>query len=132
MVLESTTRLRESHSEIETSGKSLIFRDVNLKKGFVAVPRVILLDTKLSPQLKTLYSLLLNYAWQDGECFPGQNTLALNMGLKLLQIKRLLTQLKEAKLITTKRQGLGKPNIYYIESLARRYGQQTTDRGAGG
>lgn len=139
MVLETYTRLKETKvattvPDVFTKPqvKSLIFRDRQIARGFAAVPRAVLRDSKLSPSQKTLYSLLLDYAWQDGECFPGQNTLARDMGLEERQIRRIITSLKVAKLITTKRPGLGQPNVYYIEALTRRYGKTLVDKGAGG
>lgn len=135
MVLESTTRLKDSKLNsspldvfTKPQEKSLVFRDRHMAKGFAAIPRAVLRDSKLSPSEKTLYALLIDYAWQDGECFPGQNTLALSMGLQRRQIINLLAALKKAKLISTKRPGLGKPNIYYIESLTKRYGKPMVDR----
>ncbi len=135
MVLESTTRLKDSKPKdtlldvfTKPQEKSLVFRDRHMAKGFAAVPRAILRDSKLSPSEKALYALLIDYAWQDGECFPGQNTLAHDMGLQRRQIINLLASLKKAKLISIKRPGLGKPNVYYIESLSKRYGKPMVDR----
>ncbi len=101
--------------------KTLIFKDANIRKGFAQVPNVVLRDPFLSGNEKTLYALLLSYAWQDDECFPGQDTLAANMGLTVRSISSLLHRLRDVKLIGWKRQGLGKVNVYYIRKLSDGY-----------
>ena len=101
--------------------KTLIFRDANIRKGFAQVPNVVLRDPFLSGNEKTLYALLLSYAWQDDECFPGQDTLAENMSLSVRSISSLLHRLRDTKLIGWKRQGLGKVNVYYIRRLSDGY-----------
>jgi hypothetical protein len=105
----------------EKPKKSLIFRDAGLAHGFSQIPNVVLRDGSLSPNAKTLYALLLSYAWQDGECFPGQMRLADDMGCRLRTIGYTLAELKRRRLISWDRVGLGKSNIYYIEPLAEGY-----------
>jgi len=100
--------------------KTLIFQDKRMQRGFAAVPRIILRDSSIPAAERLLYALLLDYAWQDGECFPGQDRLASDMGVSERQIRTLLKSLKKRKLISIKRQGLNKPNIYIIKDLLRR------------
>jgi len=117
--------LNNTHKRDKNNGseqqKTLIFKDASIRKGFAQVPNVVLRDSKLSASAKVLYALLLSYAWQDNECFPGQDTLAENMGLTVRSITTLLHQLRAKKLIGWKRQGLGKVNIYHIRRLLDAY-----------
>ncbi len=101
--------------------KTLVFRDATLRQGFAQVPNVVLRDYRLSGNERTLYALLLSYAWQDDECFPGQDTLAKDMGLTGRSIRLLLSGLKAKKLIGWKPQGLGNVNIYHIRKLTDAY-----------
>ncbi len=101
--------------------RSLIFRNPNLAHGFTQIPNVILKDATLSANAVRLYILLLSYAWQEKECFPGQDRLAADMGCNRTTINRNLSELKKRKLITWERRGLCKCNIYYIERLEGGY-----------
>ena len=48
--------------------------------GFTQLPNFILRNPELSANAKTVYSLLLSYAWHNNLCFPGQERLAEHMG----------------------------------------------------
>ena len=101
--------------------KTLILKDKNIHGGFAQVPNVVLRDPRLSSNAVRLYCLLLTHAWGKDECFPGQETLAGYMGCDRRTVIRTLHELNEHCLITWKRQGLGKVNIYYIERLSDGY-----------
>jgi len=97
--------------------KSLIIKDEALKGGFSQIPNIILRNPSLTGNEKCVYCLLLSYAWQDKECFPGQDTLATDMGISRVSINQLLHKLRKKRLISWKRRGLGKCNIYFIERI---------------
>ena len=42
--------------------------------GFTQIPNFILRDPNISIGAKTIYSLLLSYAWHNDLCFPGQES----------------------------------------------------------
>lgn len=111
--------------------KTLVILDNNIRQGFAQVPNIVLRDSLLSGNEKTLYALLLSYAWQDNECFPGQERLAKDMGLTRKSINQLLGKLRQAGLIGWKRQGLGKVNLYHINRLVDAY-PQIIDKGSRG
>ncbi len=92
--------------------------DESLKQGFTAIPRAILKSPKLSMQAKTLFALLLDYAWQKGSCFPGQERLAEDLNVHRNTISKHLLELKAFGFITWKQRGLNRTNIYYINPLA--------------
>lgn len=91
--------------------------DKTLKSGFAPTPRIVLRHPKLSRNSKTTYSLLLDYAWQSGSCFPGQQTLANDLGVSIRTIQRDLEELKDFGLIDWKQRGKNRTNIYYILPL---------------
>lgn len=97
--------------------KTLVFDDPNLRHGFTQIANVVLKDSELSHAAVRLYALLLSYAWQNSECFPGQERLAEDMGCKKLAICRTMKELVRRKLIEIERKGQGKPNIYHIRML---------------
>src|SRR5262245_20572422 len=56
--------------------------------GFTQVPNFILRNRDLSTNAKTVYSLLLSYAWHNNLCFPGQQRLAEHMGSHVSTVNR--------------------------------------------
>lgn len=97
--------------------KTLVILDPALRGGFTALPNAVLAAPWLSPGAKVLYGLLLMYAWQNNECWPGQETLATAMGCHLNSLQKYLKELRAVGLISWKRQGLNKPNLYFIQRL---------------
>jgi len=100
---------------METIEKNTIeILDTTLKHGFSQIPRTVLKAKNLSMQSKTLYALLLDYAWQKDQCFPGQDRLATDLGVHRNTIQKYLIELRAFKLIKWVRRGLKQTNIYYI------------------
>jgi len=97
--------------------KTLIIKDPTLRKGFTTIPNAVMSAKGLSMSAKYLYGLLLSFAWQDEECWPGQNKLAEAADCSVKTIEKYLKELRSYELISWKRQGLNRPNIYYINDL---------------
>ena len=91
--------------------------DPNLRLGFAQMPRPVLRAAGLSRNAKTLYALLLDYAWQDGSCFPGQSRLATDLDISVDTLKRDLDELRRYGLLNWKQRGMNQTNIYYILPL---------------
>lgn len=91
--------------------------DPNLRMGFAQMPRPVLRARGLSRNAKTLYALLLDYAWQDGSCFPGQARLATDLDVSVDTLKRDLDELRRYGLLSWKQRGMNQTNIYYILPL---------------
>ncbi len=120
--------------------RTVVIRDPALRQfegGFTAIPNRILENTNLSLGARLTYAMLLKYAWQKDFCWPAQERLGLDLGLKPRMIRYHLDELRKAELVTWKRQGLNRPNIYYILKLPDaheppepdpRYPQRTPDR----
>lgn len=90
--------------------------------GFTQVPNHILRATDLSVGAKLTYAMLLSYAWQNDFCFPGQETLADDMGVSRRSVTSFIKELQTADLITVKRQGLNRPNLYTLHVCVRKKG----------
>jgi hypothetical protein len=83
-------------------------------RGFTQIPNHVLEDARLSFGARITYAMLLRYAWHHNFCFPGQDTLAKDMGTTDRQIRNLLTELKALGYLEIKRRGLGKTNVYIL------------------
>jgi hypothetical protein len=101
----------------ENSEKTLIIKDSTLKNGFTSVPNIVL-TSNISFGAKVIYALLLMFAWQNKETFPGQSRLAQAAGCTERTVRTYLSELKKIGLITWKQRGLTKTNIYYINELS--------------
>ena len=90
--------------------------------GFTQVPNFILKSKDLSVGAKLTYSMLLSYAWQNDFCFPGQETLAHDMGVSRRSVVSFIKELQLRECISVKRQGLNKPNIYTLKLTVTKKG----------
>ena len=105
--------------QIHTKESTVVLQDAGLRKlkGFVQIPKAILLCQNISYGAKVAYSILLSYAWQDEFCFPAQESLANDLGCSIRQARRFLVELQEHRFISWKQTGLNKPNVYYLLPL---------------
>ena len=88
--------------------------DVLTKNGFTLVPNMMLNSAKLSAGAKLTYVMLLKYAWENNRCFPGQKTLARDMGVSERHAHSSIKELEKIKYISVQRRGQGKSNIYTL------------------
>jgi hypothetical protein len=89
--------------------------DVLTAKGFTMVPNHVLVSSKVSPSAKLAYAMLLKYAWEKDFCYPGQETLAKDMGVTDRSVRTYLKELEAHKFIEIKQQGQGHPNLYVLK-----------------
>ncbi len=94
--------------------EQIIVENEMLRAGFAALPYVVLRDTRLSVGARLAYSVLLSYAWQKEACFAGQQKMADDMGVSERHLRRYLRELEERAYIRIRRQGLNRPNLYFI------------------
>jgi Mn-dependent DtxR family transcriptional regulator len=99
--------LKEKNIELETM-------DPVLRGGFTQVPNFILRYPKLSMGAKVTYALFLSYAWNDDFTFRGQDRLAADMGMSRSRVSTFTSELVKSGLMSIKRRGLGKTNIYSL------------------
>ena len=86
------------------------------KQTFAPIPNSLLERTDISHGAKLCCGRLIQYAGKNGIAYPKIETLAQQIGSSKQAVIRFIKELKEHKILTTKRQGLGKPNIYYLSS----------------
>ena len=92
--------------------------DIATQRGWTGVPNFILESKEISIGAKLTYAMLLKYAREDDECFPGQDRLAKDMGNGSRSVVRYIAELEEVGLVTVKRRGQGRPNLYTIHIKA--------------
>lgn len=97
----------------------LLGADALSQKGFTQVPNALLRHKSISPGAKLAYTMLLSYAWQNDFCFPGQETLAKDMGVTSRSVRTYLKELEGKKFLTIQQQGQGRVNIYHLDLKAR-------------
>ena len=93
--------------------------------GFTQLPNFILRNPELSANAKTVYSLLLSYAWHNNLCFPGQERMAEHMGAHVSTVSRAITELEDCSLIEIERRGQGKTNFYTINFVVKKKPRKT-------
>ncbi len=92
----------------------LIGADPATAGGFTQVPNFILTSKKLSVGAKLSYAMLLKYAWADDSCFPGQITLAKDMGAGERSVRSYLKELEKTGYLAINQRGLGMTNTYKL------------------
>lgn len=92
--------------------------DIATRRGWTGVPNFILESDKVSIGAKLTYAMLLKYARELDECFPGQDRLAVDMGTSRQSVNAYVKELSEVGLISVQRRGQGRPNLYTIHIKA--------------
>lgn len=104
------------HAEAGSGGVVWVEDEV-LRAGFTQMPNVILSAPALSAGAKLTYIGLLSFAWQDGSCFPGQETLAERVGAGRRSVVRYLQELQDVGLLVITRRGQGMTNLYTLPRI---------------
>lgn len=92
--------------------------DIATQRGWTGVPNFILESDQISVGAKITYAMLLKYAREMDECFPGQDRLAKDMGSTRQSVCAYIKELSQADLISVKRRGQGRPNLYTVHLKA--------------
>ena len=92
--------------------------DIATQRGWTGVPNFILESKEISVGAKLTYAMLLKYARELDECFPGQKRLAQDMGNGVRSVRRWLHELEKVGLISIKQRGQGRPNLYTVHIKA--------------
>jgi hypothetical protein len=103
------------------------FRDRIEGVGFVQLPLLVLMDSRLDPKGKVVYALLRHYARQGDVCWPGQGTLAADTGLSEKTVRGAVEALERVGLVTHVQVGNTKTNRYWLEPLRSVYGVTNSD-----
>lgn len=98
----------------------IVGADPATRFGFTQVPNFVLTNKQLSVGGKLAYAMLLKYAWSDDACFPGQATLATDMGAGERSVRTYLNELEAAGFLEVTQRGLGKTNLYKLHLTVKR------------
>ncbi len=82
--------------------------------GFTQVPNVLLNDPKLTFPAKVVYAKLLSYAWHNNLVYPGEATMARDLGTSQSTISRALGELEGDGWLDIIRLGQGWTNRYVL------------------
>jgi len=113
-------RLKKSPQSEEGGDRTVVIQDEHLRQfagGFTSIPNRVLENNGISLGARMTYAMLLKYAWQKNFCFPAQESIAQDLAVSDRSVRTFLNELRDKKLISWKRQGLNRPNIYYILKL---------------
>lgn len=79
------------------------------------IPNCLLEYDGLTFAAKCLWAKLVQYAGENGYCWPKRDTLAKELGTSLDKIKRTLRELRQCGFLVTKQVGgTGAPNAYFF------------------
>jgi hypothetical protein len=96
----------------------IVIEDELLRDGFAAFPYLVMNDVDISIGARFTYAMLLQFAWQEGETFPKQETLANRIGVSVRQVRRYLAELRAAAYIDIERKDRRFNNTYIIKKLS--------------
>ena len=105
--------LRDRNIELATN-------DPVVRGGFTQIPNFILTNGELSLGARVTYSMFLQYSWHNDSCFPGQERLAIDMGMSQSRVSEFIKELEAAGLIEITRRGQGKTNLYKIKFVVQK------------
>ena len=88
-----------------------------LRRGFTLIPNYVLRARTISRDAKLLYGILLSYAWQKGNCWPGYDTLMEDLQCGRPQLAKYIKELKDTGLVHVQRRGQGLTSIYTIKDV---------------
>jgi len=113
--------LRERNIELATN-------DPVVRGGFTQVPNFILKKADLSLGAKVTYAMFIHYGWHNDWCFPGQERLAVDMGMSQSRVSEFIKELQTAGLIEITRRGQGKTNLYKLGYVVKQKGKNPKPR----
>jgi hypothetical protein len=87
--------------------------------GFTQVPNLILNNKDLSFAAKVVYAKLLSYAWNNNRVFPGQETMAEELGTSQPTIARSVKELEDIGYLEIQRRGQGLTNLYILRHTVK-------------
>jgi hypothetical protein len=87
--------------------------------GFTQVPNFIFNDKVLSFAAKVVYGKLLSYAWFNNYVFPGQDTMAQEMGTSQPTVARAIAELQKVGYLDIERRGQGMTNLYTLRHTVK-------------
>ena len=111
-------KLENTKRNIEIVGADLVSLH-----GFTQVPNFILTNKELSVGAKLYYAMLLKYAREKDYCFPGQQTLAEDIGSSERSVRTYQKELEDVGFLEVVQRGLGKTSIYKLDLRVEQKGR---------
>ena len=104
---------------VETYGADYDNRGHLMSFGYSTLPRLVRYSSKLSSDAKICYETLTDMIMNNDETipwlyYPSQKRIALLSGLRRQQVSKAMRELQNANLVGSKRQGLGRQNVYCL------------------
>jgi hypothetical protein len=87
-----------------------------LMANYIAVPRVVMRDARLSHPARLLYVVLCDYAREGTRAYPGQETIGEHLGCHAKTVSRALRELCDVGLVVVRRPSRTAPNTYVIQA----------------
>ena len=88
--------------------------------GFTQVPNFLLNTKELTFAAKVIYAKLLSYAWHNNRVFPGQETMAEEIGSKRSTVNKAIKELEDKGWLGIERRGQGQTNIYTLHHTVKK------------
>jgi biotin operon repressor len=82
--------------------------------GFTQLPNFLFKNSGLSMGAIVVYAKFLSYAWHNDYCFPGQERVAVELGMSRSRITEFISELEKKGFISITRRGQGMTNVYKI------------------
>ncbi len=98
----------------------IVGADLVTRHGFTQVPNFILTKGDISVGAKLAYAMILKYLWNNDACFPGQTTLAGDMGAGERSVRTYLKELESVGLLEITQRGLGRTNLYRVHVAVKK------------
>jgi predicted transcriptional regulator len=88
--------------------------------GFTQIPNMLLNTKELTFVAKIVYTKLLSYAWNNNRVFPGQVTMAEELGSSKSTVNRGILELEEQGWLEIQKRGQGMTNIYRLRHTVKK------------
>lgn len=112
-ILCSQCNSSKGRKSMEEWEKTLDFDTTIMRKGFTMVPNALLDNSDLSMGARMSLICLMSFAWR-GDPFPGQERLAVMLGVTDRSVRGYLAELRDAEYLNVQRRGRGLTNVYRI------------------
>lgn len=100
--------------------KIVSFESEWVNRGFTQFWNVVLLNGRLSIGARMLWATLAYYARQSDQAWPGQERIAVTMGVGERTVRTYLRELEDSGLVTTKRR-MSRSNLYRLHDPSPAY-----------
>ena len=87
--------------------------------GFTQLPNCVLNDKTISLSAKVIYAKLPSYAWHNHSVYPGQETMAEEIGAGKRTVVRAVAELEKAGYLEVQRRGQGLTNKYVLRHTVK-------------